>query len=73
MFSVPIAAGLKRHDDVVCKADDGAEIWIRVTEFDDETVTGTKGIPKAPGEPIKKEQLESLTFPRASILRYGRK
>lgn len=71
MPGVPIAAGLKRHDDVVCRAEGGAEIWIRVTEFDETTVTGTRGIPK--GMPVNKNKLESLTFPREAILRYGRK
>ena len=73
MPGVPVTAGIKRGDDVVCRATDGAEIWIRVTEFNDSTVTGTKGIPKVPGQKITEEQLESLSFPREAMLRYGRK
>ena len=62
---------LKRGDDIVCCALDGTETWIRVTEFDEDTVVGTRGVPK--GQPVNKEQLESLSFPREAILRYGRK
>ncbi len=70
MPGVPITAGVKRHDDVVCATSDGGEIWIRVTEFTDTTVTGTKGVPK--GSRVF-TTMEKLTFPRDSILRYGRK
>lgn len=68
---MPITAGIKRHDDVVVATNEGGELWIRVTECTDTTVTGTKGVPK--GERIEPDKLEKLTFPRDSILRYGRK
>lgn len=70
MPGMPVGA-IKRGDDVVCQSLDGTETWIRVTEFDDDTVVGTKGVPK--GQPVRQEELESLSFPRVAILRYGRK
>lgn len=72
MPGVPVEA-IKRGDDIVCQSLDGTETWIRVTEFDEDTVVGTRGIPKVPGQRINKEKLESLSFPREAILRYGRK
>lgn len=72
MPGVPVSK-LKRGDDIICQSLNGAEIWIRVTEFDEDTVVGTRGVQKAPGQPLNKEKLESLSFPREAVLRFGRK
>jgi len=72
MPGVPVEK-IKRGDNLVVRATDGEEVWIRVTECDDKTVTGCYGIQAVPGEKVKKEKMESLVFPRESILRYGRK
>jgi hypothetical protein len=71
MLSVPVAA-VKRGDDVIVREGE-KEVWIRVTGFDDTTITGSYGVRPEPGRRVIKEHLESVTFPRESIIRYGRK